>query len=201
MRTGEAMSAASTFDRAAGDADILARQRAAEPSMEEILASIRRIIADDDALPLAPRTAQRLVEPPFAPAAPVLTLVAPAHVAPAFVAPAFVVPAPEPAPVDEEHEYIAQAPEVWQHHAPMPHPAEPYPYAPAPLVSSDTHVAVQASFDSLAATVMAQNSAMIEENIRTMLRPLLKSWLDDNLPVIVEKLVRTEIERVARGGR
>jgi hypothetical protein len=32
-----------------------------------------------------------------------------------------------------------------------------------------------------------------------MLRPMLKSWLDDNLPGLVERLVRTEIERVARG--
>jgi cell pole-organizing protein PopZ len=34
-----------------------------------------------------------------------------------------------------------------------------------------------------------------------MLRPMLKKWLDDNLPTIVERLVRVEIERVARGGR
>ena len=70
-----------------------------------------------------------------------------------------------------------------------------------PLVSTDTSVAVHASFETLAATIMAQNAAMVEESIRGMLRPMLKSWLDDNLPVIVEKLVRTEIERVARGGR
>ena len=42
---------------------------------------------------------------------------------------------------------------------------------------------------------------MIEDSIREMLRPLLKQWLDDNLPVIVERLVRQEIERVARGRR
>jgi cell pole-organizing protein PopZ len=34
-----------------------------------------------------------------------------------------------------------------------------------------------------------------------MMRPMLKTWLDDNLPALVERLVRTEIERVARGGR
>ncbi len=34
---------------------------------------------------------------------------------------------------------------------------------------------------------------------REMLRPMLKTWLDDNLPVIVERLVSAEIERVARG--
>ena len=38
-------------------------------------------------------------------------------------------------------------------------------------------------------------------NVRELLRPLLKTWLDDNLPTMVERLVRAEIERVARGGR
>jgi hypothetical protein len=37
--------------------------------------------------------------------------------------------------------------------------------------------------------------------VREMLKPMLKAWLDDNLPILVERLVRTEIERVARGGR
>jgi uncharacterized protein len=35
--------------------------------------------------------------------------------------------------------------------------------------------------------------------VREMLRPLLKAWLDENLPGMVERLVRSEIERVARG--
>ena len=46
---------------------------------------------------------------------------------------------------------------------------------------------------------MAQNAAMVEESIRGMLRPMLKSCLDDNLPGLVEKLVKAEIERVSRG--
>jgi cell pole-organizing protein PopZ len=37
--------------------------------------------------------------------------------------------------------------------------------------------------------------------VRDMIRPMLKTWLDDNLPIMVERLVRAEIERVARGGR
>lgn len=41
----------------------------------------------------------------------------------------------------------------------------------------------------------------LNEIVRDMLRPMLKGWLDDNLPVLVERLVRAEIERVARGGR
>jgi uncharacterized protein len=41
----------------------------------------------------------------------------------------------------------------------------------------------------------------LQKYAQEMLRPMLKQWLDDNLPVIVERLVRAEIERVARGGR
>ena len=45
------------------------------------------------------------------------------------------------------------------------------------------------------------SSEDMDEMAREMLRPMLKAWLDDNLPVMVERLVRAEIERVARGGR
>ncbi|MFM9973034.1 MAG: PopZ family protein, partial [Beijerinckiaceae bacterium] len=69
------------------------------------------------------------------------------------------------------------------------------------LVSPGTDAAVAASFQSLAQTIMLNNTTMIEQMTREMLRPMLKTWLDDNLPVMVERLVRTEIERVARGGR
>lgn len=48
---------------------------------------------------------------------------------------------------------------------------------------------------------MFQNSEALSDTVRDMLRPMLKQWLDDNLPVLVERLVRAEIERVARGGR
>ncbi|RYE51721.1 MAG: DUF2497 domain-containing protein, partial [Rhizobiaceae bacterium] len=34
-----------------------------------------------------------------------------------------------------------------------------------------------------------------------LLRPMLQEWLDENLPTLVERLVREEIERVARGNR
>ncbi len=49
--------------------------------------------------------------------------------------------------------------------------------------------------------MMLQNSPFMEETVRDLLRPMLKQWLDDNLPPLVERLVRSEIERVARGGR
>ena len=57
------------------------------------------------------------------------------------------------------------------------------------------------AFETLAATVVLQNTPMLERVMRDLLRPMLKTWLDDNLPQLVERLVRTEIERVARGPR
>ena len=81
--------------------------------------------------------------------------------------------APQPAPVDEE-------------------PAQP-------LLSHSTVAAVDSAFNSLAHTVFAQNARTLEDLVKEMLRPMLKSWLDDNLPQVVERIVKAEIERVSRG--
>ena len=67
------------------------------------------------------------------------------------------------------------------------------------LLSDDATAAVSSAFGSLAHTVLAQNARTLDDLVREMLRPMLKSWLDDNLPTIVERLVRSEIERVSRG--
>ena len=67
------------------------------------------------------------------------------------------------------------------------------------LLSSATSAAVDSAFNTLAQTVLVQNARTLEDLVREMLRPMLKSWLDDNLPGMVERLVRAEIERVARG--
>jgi len=69
------------------------------------------------------------------------------------------------------------------------------------IISEQTSAAVSAAFDSLANTFFAQNSRTVEDLVREMLRPMLKHWLDDNLPGLVERMVRSEIERVSRGGR
>ena len=47
--------------------------------------------------------------------------------------------------------------------------------------------------------MLIQNARTLEDLVREMLRPLLKGWLDDNLPGMVERIVRQEIERVSRG--
>ncbi len=67
------------------------------------------------------------------------------------------------------------------------------------LLSPSTSAAVDTAFNSLAQTVLVQNARTLDDLVREMLRPMLKAWLDDNLPGLVERIVRAEIERVSRG--
>ena len=84
---------------------------------------------------------------------------------------------------------------------------EPAPTLDAPrpaseergLLSAATTAAVDAAFDTLARTAQARNGRTLEEVVSELLRPMLKTWLDENLPDMVERLVRAEIERVSRG--
>lgn len=68
------------------------------------------------------------------------------------------------------------------------------------LVSPSVGSQVAQSFGALAEAVEYKNRTSFDEMAREMLRPMLQEWLDDNLPTLVERLVREEIERVARGG-
>lgn len=68
------------------------------------------------------------------------------------------------------------------------------------LISEGSGAKVAASFAELAQTLEARSDMNLEDMASDMLRPMLQDWLDDNLPSLVEKLVREEIERVARGG-
>jgi cell pole-organizing protein PopZ len=186
--------------------------------MEEILASIRKIIADDQILPLS-----RRAEEPAAPAAESTTDDLRAEMQAAARAPARRErfgyrdePAPPPvaAPVQQRppraaiprpsaldaYEDLARAAEAApQASAPAPEPA-PQPEAPR-LLSPATDAQLATSFGALNTTMMLQESGVIEDGVKELLRPMLKQWLDDNLPGIVERLVRQEIERVARGRR
>lgn len=102
----------------------------------------------------------------------------------------FAEPEPEPDPIPEP---VAAAPE--------PEPVVHEPLAPAaPLLSQQTDSAVSAAFADLASTMLSGNARTLEDLVQDMLRPMLKSWLDENLPTMVEKMVREEIERVARRG-
>jgi hypothetical protein len=69
------------------------------------------------------------------------------------------------------------------------------------LISSRTDASVASAFASLENFVLSTHSRTLEDLVSEMLRPLLKAWLDVNLPPLVERLVREEIERVSRGRR
>ncbi|AHK44255.1 MULTISPECIES: PopZ family protein [Ensifer] len=72
--------------------------------------------------------------------------------------------------------------------------------APA-ILSPEVGRQVAQSFDNLAQAVDLSTRRSFDEIAEEMLRPMLQEWLDDNLPTLVERLVREEIERVARGPR
>ena len=69
----------------------------------------------------------------------------------------------------------------------------------APLLSHEAGEAAALSFGALSASLDVRSAELADELVRETLRPMLKQWLDENLPSIVERLVRAEIQRVARG--
>ncbi len=184
--------------------------------MEEILASIRRIIADDQAATTQPKEEQHAEPPSVGAAAPnedlpdaAVHAEAPPNSTSEPMRPRQettetaesalreAVAKPEIRRVVGPEDFAALAREM---RPPRPRPA-PSRESPDPLVSPVTDAAVSASFNSLAASRFLQSEEQIADMVRDMLRPMLKAWLDDNLPILVERLVRAEIERVARGGR
>jgi len=222
-----------------------------EPSMEEILASIRRIIADDDAkappppsnpefaavatvapMPvLPPSPTDFLREVPPAPPRPAAAPEPAREPAPDVLELTEDMRAPEPPPVlsfttvDAQpdvifSESVEQEGETVSVEVPEPEPdvlavAEEEPAADPleearqtlaqqmeydqPLLSRSATAAVDSAFASLTHTVLTQNARTLDDLVKDMLRPMLKAWLDDNLPSLVERLVRAEIERVSRG--
>ncbi len=231
--------------------------------MEEILASIRRIIADDEAKPIAGEPAPAKPEPaaarpqamtgippsavkparaPTPPAAPppaaapaaaasnsqddidamLASLEADtseAEVRPAQAEPEadvfelteqMTVPAAELQTIEADDDLEFSEPPAIETAA-YTRPYEPAPAveprsfsppqtpAPAAMLSQSTAFAVESAFNSLANTVLSNNARTLEDLVKEMLRPMLKTWLDDNLPVVVERIVKAEIERVSRG--
>jgi uncharacterized protein len=151
--------------------------------MEDILASIRRILSEDEVV--TPGAPPPVVATEDKAASDVLVLDAAMMVADA---PAVREPVPEPAPV-----------------APMA--AQVSPFALQDLVAPEAAAAAASSVGSLMRTLAAERTTQvrsggptIEEIVREELRPLLKAWLDANLPPMVERLVRAEIERVVGRG-
>src|SRR6516165_9198781 len=187
-----------------------------EPSMEEILASIRRIIADEEpARDTTEDTTERRHEsvPAAREGGAVPRVTAPRPMTPPpRVAPAAAA-APAPPKTDEEIDAMLahlrgtsrQPPPASWESGPTEAPAAPEP-APAletrrPALDERglLSAATTAAFDTLARTAQARGGRTLEEVVSELLRPMLKSWLDENLPEMVERLVRAEIERVSRG--
>ncbi|MFC5990491.1 PopZ family protein [Limoniibacter endophyticus] len=69
------------------------------------------------------------------------------------------------------------------------------------MLSEQAGQQIAAAFGELNVALEANRRRELDEMAKTMLRPMLQDWLDNNLPSLVEKLVREEIERIARGGR
>lgn len=91
-------------------------------------------------------------------------------------------------------------------HAPVP-PRSPAgnvfsdPRRTDTLLSSTADASVSEAFTRLGSTIMPTEPQTLEGLMRDLLRPMLKSWLDENLPTLVERLVQAEIERISRGRR
>ena len=188
---------------------------AQEPTMEEILASIRRIISEDDA---PAETAEAVSDPePLAAAEPVEAAPAytpePVAEAPAFEEPAAadedvleltdVYEAPLAAESIGDLEVFASEPEP----APAPTPAPAYDA----LVGESASASAASAFAGFASSLKKPepvraptgdmaflSGSTVEGMVAEMLKPMLKDWLDANLPGIVQTAVKAEVERIAR---
>jgi uncharacterized protein len=175
-------------------------QRAYEPSMEEILASIRTIIAEEREPAKAEPAKPALLRPSApAPGPQIVSSKDASRDAPAERRLAQELEPPE----------IGQSPEsdppkvVWRQPEPAASDSAEVGKSAddGPLLSPETDQAVTSAFAALSAEFAARTAELADGMVREMLRSMLKAWLDENLPDIVERLVRAEIERLARGAR
>jgi uncharacterized protein len=175
-------------------------QRAYEPSMEEILASIRTIIAEEREPAKAELAKPALLRPSGpAPGPQIVYSKDASRDAPAERRMAQELEPPE----------IGQSPEsdppkvVWRQSEPAASDSGEKAKSAddGHLLSPETDQAVTSAFAALSAELAARSAELADGMVREMLRPMLKAWLDENLPDIVERLIRAEIERLARGAR
>lgn len=144
-----------------------------EPSMEDILASIKKIIADDTSKKLSPAV--------------------PRH--DRSISEALILSEPDLAPVEAVLELKNAAPVTFAAE-PAPAPIEPV----APIVSEEARQASRNALESLSAMIVKPDDApsnTLEGLVQDMLRPMLKEWLDANLPQIVEGVVAKEVARIS----
>ena len=164
-----------------------------EPSMEDILSSIKRIIAEDSEAALSPPRGKRAVA--GAPRmqsmsrdaeAEVLELTDPVAADPISGR----RPEPElepPMPTAQVEEDVSPVPET----------------TPVPLVSPTAAEASRSSLAALSALIVkpeVHGGDTLEGLVRAMLKPMLAEWLDARLPDVVERLVAQEIQRITSRG-
>jgi len=192
-----------------------------EPSMEEILASIRQIISEDGEASTAARAetdteasagGPGMEDPKSATAEPEPS-VARAEIAPAKGVAMTPQTVDSPArPAQPQTSPIASSSTAETLRRPefepgasgaRPPPAQRTSRAVEEknLLSAHSDAAVSGAFSALAHTILAQNARTLEDLVVEMLQPMLHDWLDENLPSLVERLVKEEIERVSRGRR
>jgi len=142
--------------------------------MEEILASIRRIIAEDEQ-----------ESPPSAGATPQPLRPVPTTQEDSTPSEPIAPPAPSigPGPAERSPSETSAAAQGAKSDG---------------LLSPATTAALDAAFNTLAHTAQPRRGRTVEELVSELMRPMLKTWLDENLPAIVERLVRAEIERISR---
>ncbi len=207
----------------------MSENKAEEPSMEEILASIRRIISEDGAADEAePDPAPKAAKP-----APKPQPVAEPEPEPEvdFEAVPAEEPEPEPEPEIEEEAFVPDEEEedILDLTEKVEDDLEAEPLfeeqkrraqaAPPPvfeeededegLVSPPKREEAVSAFANLTSSLEARHPELpigaghktLESLTKEVMRPMLKEWLDKNLPHIVERLVREEIERIARQGQ
>ena len=202
-------------DRGLSLADVAARVRAASERNAALLSAGRELPQPRE---LPPAMAARLAEARVERVADFPLRNAVADPVPATILPtAEVAPASKMEPELEERK-APEAAAVPQMAAPVEMPVFNAPELHAPVAAETEHFSEQAqlmsplmseaagaqvarSFDELAAIVDGGPRRSLDELAQEMLRPMLQEWLDDNLPTLVERLVREEIERVARGPR
>ncbi|WP_435641675.1 DUF2497 domain-containing protein [Micavibrio aeruginosavorus] len=191
-----------------------------EPSIEEILASIRQIISDDDedgtpAQAAAPEPVKEEPKPAPAPAPEPVKQAAPKKDDVLELKDPIPEEEPEaPAPIIDMEDAVEEEPVVA---APPPPPPPPAPKpAPAPVSMPKVDIDEESVLGEVAASAtfagfarLANNIAVdrrrqtaegvtIEDIVRDMLQPLLRQWLDDNLPPMIDRMVQKELEKLAQ---
>ena len=182
-----------------------------EPTMEEILASIRRIISEDDtpAEPGAEVEAEAAAAPVAEPEPVIepLAVLGPGPEVEAIAAPPppVIEPLASPAPLvplpdlEDDLELTQKVETSGDLDILSFEDASPPPPPVPPLVSETVAAAAAASFGHLSASIaMPASERTLEDVVRSLLTPLLQQWLDANLPGIVQEAVQTEVDRIAR---